>query len=66
MDKLITKVAYFLMALMVVLWFFDQKAQAATLTTHAKTILKIELEENNIHEVDQKTGHIHETSQHKP
>ena len=50
MDKFITKVAYFLMALMVVLWFFDQKAQAATLTTHAKTILKIELAENNIHD----------------
>jgi spore germination cell wall hydrolase CwlJ-like protein len=53
MEKLMTRIVFGLMALIVILWFFDQKAQAATLTTHAKTILKIELEENNINDKEQ-------------
>lgn len=48
MDKVIRNIAIVLMTLIIVLWFFDQKANATTLTTQAKHILQSELETHNI------------------
>ena len=52
-EKLMTRVVFVIMVLVVLLAVFDKKAQATTLTTHAKTIFKIELEKNNINDKEQ-------------
>ena len=42
MDKVIRNIAIALMTLIIVLFIFDQKANATTLTTQAKHILQSE------------------------
>lgn len=48
MDKVIRNLAIALMALLILLFVFDQKAHAVTLTTQAKHILKSELANHEI------------------
>ena len=48
MDKVIRNIAIALMTLIIVLFIFDQKANATTLTTQAKHILQSELDTHNI------------------
>ena len=48
MDRMIRNIAIALMALIIVLFIFDQKAHAVTLTTQAKHIFKSELANHEI------------------
>ena len=52
MDRMIRNIAIALMALIIVLFIFDQKANATTLTTQAKHILKSELANHEINNQD--------------